>query len=153
MDIVLRSIAVYVFLLLIFRIAGKRSLAQMSAFDFILLLIISEAIQQALIGTDNSMTRSALVVITLIMTEIGFTLMKLKLPLLEKWLDGAPIIIVKNGKPLQDRMHWTRVEEDDILSVARKTQGLERMDQIKYAVLEIGGGISIIPAPDAEKSN
>jgi uncharacterized membrane protein YcaP (DUF421 family) len=60
-------------------------------------------------------------------------------------IDGVPIIIVADGKPLKDRMAMERVDEEDILGAARERQGLERMDQIKYAVLERSGGISIIP--------
>jgi len=63
----------------------------------------------------------------------------------EKWLDGVPVIIVVEGKLLQDRMDQARVDADDILEAARQSHGLERLDQIKYAVLERSGGISIIP--------
>ena len=59
--------------------------------------------------------------------------------------NGVPMVIVENGRPLEDLMARARVEKEDVLEAARKLQGLERMDQIKYAVLEIGGGISIIP--------
>ena len=63
----------------------------------------------------------------------------------EIWLDGTPTIIVEQGRPKTDIMKRARINEDDVLTAARETQGLERMDQIKYAVLETTGGISIIP--------
>ncbi|MCC6628606.1 MAG: DUF421 domain-containing protein [Chloroflexi bacterium] len=145
MDSVIRAIAVYAVLLLIFRIAGKRSLAQISTFDFVLLLIISEAIQQALLGNDSSMTNALLVVVTLVGLDIGLSLIKQRSQQLEKVVDGMPVVLLADGKPIKERMDKERVDESDILVAARSIQGLERLDQIKYAVLEQSGGISIIP--------
>ncbi|HEX3053012.1 MAG TPA: YetF domain-containing protein [Aggregatilineaceae bacterium] len=144
---ILRSTVVYLFLLLLFRLTGKRSLAQITSFDFILLLIISEAIQQAMLGEDSSMTNAFLIVITLVGLDVGMSLIKQRAPKIEKWMDGLPLILVEDGQPIQECMEKARVNEQDILSSAREKQGLERMDQIKYAVLERSGGISIIPKP------
>jgi uncharacterized membrane protein YcaP (DUF421 family) len=145
MDTVLRSIVVYVFLLVIFRLSGKRSLAQITTFDFVLLLIIGEATQQALIGNDNSIVNSMLVIIALMTTDIALSLLKQRWPRLDKYVDDVPLLIVENGEPLRDRMKKVRVDEEDVLAAARELQGVERMDQIRYAVLERSGGISIIP--------
>jgi uncharacterized membrane protein YcaP (DUF421 family) len=145
MDAILRAAATYAFLLLIFRLAGKRSLAHITTFDFVLLLMISEATQNALIANNYSLTNSFLVIITLVSIDIGLSLLKGLLPKLEKFIDGVPLIIVENGKPLKDRMKKARVDEADVLTAGRELHGLERMDQIKYAVLERSGGISVIP--------
>jgi uncharacterized membrane protein YcaP (DUF421 family) len=145
MDAVLRAIAVFGFLMLIFRLAGSRTLAQMTSFDLILLLIISEATQQAMLGDDFSVTTAFLVIITLVGIDILLSVCKQRFPRVERWLDGLPMVIVENGRPLQDRMAHCRIDEHDVLTAARERQGLERMDQIKYAVLEVSGGISIIP--------
>jgi uncharacterized membrane protein YcaP (DUF421 family) len=145
MDTVLRGIAVYIFLLLIFRIAGKHSLDQITTFDFILLLIISEATQQALLGKDHSVTRALLVIVTLVGLDIGLSLWKQRSPKIASLLEGKPIVIVEHGKPLQERMDKELVDVTDVLASARERQGLERLEQIKYAVLERSGGISIIP--------
>lgn len=145
MGAVLRAVAVYLFLFILFRLAGKRSLAQITTFDFILLLIISEATQNAMIGNDYSLTNGFLVIMTLVGIDIALSLCKQRSPQIEKFLDGVPLVIVEEGRPLKERMAKARVDEDDILTAARELQGLERMDQIKYAVLERSGGISIIP--------
>lgn len=145
MDSVLRAVCVYFFLLLIFRISGKRSLAQITTFDLVLVLIISETTQNALVGDDYSITTALLLIMTLMGIDIALSVWKLRSPLLEKLVDGVPLIIVEDGKPLKERMHKARVDEDDVLTAARELQGLERMEQIKYAVLERSGGISIIP--------
>jgi uncharacterized membrane protein YcaP (DUF421 family) len=147
MDTIIRGALVYLILLVLFRIVGKRSLAQITTFDFVLLLIISEAIQQAMIDTDNSMMNAALLVLTLLGIDVALSLLKGRSSTLEKLVDDVPLVLVEEGRPLQERMRNARVDEEDILASARMSQGLERMDQIKYAVLERSGGISVIPKP------
>ena len=145
MDAVLRGLFVYLFLLLIFRIAGRRTVGEMTSFDFVLLLIISEGAQNAMTGNDYSVTNGVLVITTLVGLDILFTLWKHRSVFVERWLDGLPMILVDNGRPITHLMDRARVDVEDILASARESQGLERMDQIKYAVLEVGGGISVIP--------
>jgi uncharacterized membrane protein YcaP (DUF421 family) len=145
MDSVFRALAIYAILLIIFRISGKRSLSQITTFDFVLLLVIGEATQQALLGDDFSLVNAFIVIVTLIGVDIGLSLLKQRSPKLELLLDDAPLIIVENGRPLKERMDKARIDESDVLTAARELQGLERMDQIKYAVLERSGGVSIIP--------
>ncbi|MCA1626499.1 MAG: DUF421 domain-containing protein [Acidobacteria bacterium] len=145
MDAVIRSAAIYLFLLIVFRISGKRSLAQITTFDFVLLLIVGEATQQGLLGQDYSITNAFIVILTLIGIDIGLSLLKQRSQSLEKLMDGVPLIILENGQPLKDRMNKARVDEGDVLEAARELQGLERLEQIKYAVLERDGRISIVP--------
>jgi uncharacterized membrane protein YcaP (DUF421 family) len=145
MEVILRAAAIYMFLLVVFRIAGKRSFAQLTSFDFVLLLIIAEATQQALIGNDFSVTTAFLIITTLVGIDIGLSLLKQRSSRLEKWIDGVPVILVENGVPLRERMDKSRIDEKDIMTAAREKQGIERMEQIKYAILERSGGISIIP--------
>jgi uncharacterized membrane protein YcaP (DUF421 family) len=145
MDAIIRSLAIYIILLVVFRIAGKRSLSQITTFDFVLLLVIGEATQQALLGDDFSVTNGFLVIVSLIGIDIAMSLVKQRSKTIEKWLDSTPLVILEDGKPLKDRMDKARVDEADILSKARELQGLERLDQIKYAVLERSGGITVIP--------
>jgi uncharacterized membrane protein YcaP (DUF421 family) len=145
METVLKATAVYLFLLLMFRIAGKRTLAQVTTFDFVLLLIISEAVQQAMIGEDNSITNAFLLVVTLIGLNVLFSEIKLRWKAAEGVLDGAPLLIVENGKAKEDLMRKERVDVNDVLDAAREHHGLERLDQVKFAVLERNGKISIVP--------
>jgi uncharacterized membrane protein YcaP (DUF421 family) len=145
MDAIARGTAMYVFVLVIMRVAGKRSIAQITTFDFVLLLIIAEATQQALLGEDFSLTHAFLVIATLVGLDIGLSLVKDRWPATERWVDGVPVVIVERGRPLRDRMHRERVDEADVLTAAREAHGIARMDQIEYAVLERSGGISIIP--------
>src|SRR5687767_13514252 len=132
MDSILRSTFVYIALIAIFRVTGKRSLAQITTFDFILLLIISEATQDALIGTDSSITNAMLVILTLIGLDVALGLWKEKSPRMSKIVDGHPLILIENGELHRDRMKKERVDEAEILQAARELRGLERLDQIKH---------------------
>ncbi len=146
MDSVIRAVTVYFALLVLFRLIGKRALAQITTFDFILLLIISEAIQNALIGNDYSLTTAGIVVSTLLVADVGMSLLTRRWPWLDKLVEDVPLILVENGVPFADRLKKSRVSESDILDAARQSRGLDRMSQIRFAILERTGGISIIPA-------
>lgn len=145
MDDVIRATAVYAVLMLVFRISGKRSLAETTPFDFVLLLVFSEAVQSALVDQDNSLTVSFVVILTLVGINIGMSLLKQRFGALERLLEGAPVVIVEDGRLFPDRMRRARIDEGDILAAARQTQGIDAIDQIQRAVLERSGGISIIP--------
>ena len=145
MESVIRAAAIYGILLLVFRLTGNRSLGQITTFDFILLLIISEAIQNGMVGPSYSVTNALILIVTLVVIDLGLTFVKMRVPFLERWLEGTPLVIVEDGRALQDRLERSGVDVSDVLRAARSTQGLERLDQIKYAVLERNGDISIIP--------
>jgi uncharacterized membrane protein YcaP (DUF421 family) len=145
MEAVVRAASIYVGLLVIFRVIGNRTLGQLTTFDLILLLIISEAIQNGLVGESNSMTHALVLVLTLVGLDLALSLAKERSATLEKWVDGVPVILVDEGRLRHDRMRKERVDEADILTAARERHGLERMDQVKYAVLERSGAISIVP--------
>lgn len=145
MESVIRPVLVYLVLLLLLRLTGKRTLAQITSFDFVLLLTIGNATQQALIGEDNSMVHGAILVATLISLNYVLQLLKQHSKWFGRLLDDIPLVIVADGKPLKDRMHKARVDEDDVLDAARESCGLEHMDQIRHAILERDGQISIIP--------
>jgi uncharacterized membrane protein YcaP (DUF421 family) len=145
MDSVLRAAAVYFLLLVVFRLSGNRSIGQITTFDFVLLLIISEAIQQAMITEDYSVTNAFLLVITLVGLDVMMSLWKQRSERVERILDGLPVVLIENGKRHPKTMRMERVDESDILAAARELHGLERLDQIKHAVVEASGGITVIP--------
>lgn len=146
MESVLRATAIYAVLLVLFRFTGARALGQITTFDFILLLIISEAIQNAMVGAGYSLVNALVLVVTLMTIDVLLSLVKSRVPTVERWLEGVPLVIVDHGRPLLDRLRKSRVDISDVLTAARSRQGLERLEQIKYAVLERSGDISIVPA-------
>ena len=145
MESVLRGVLIYGFLLIVFRMSGKRTLKDLTIFDFVLVMIISETTQQALLGDDFSIINCLILITTLVLTDIGISLIKQRSQKLEKLIDSVPVIILKDGKLYKDRTEKERIDEQDILEAGRQLHGLERLDQIKYAILEKDGSISIIP--------
>ena len=145
MGSIIRALAVYGFLLLVFRIAGKRALTEITTFDAVLLLIISEAAQQALIDGDESMTNAFLLITTLLAADVVLSLLAIRIRRLDKLVNDVPMIIVEKGKPLPDRMKKARVDVREVLERARELQGLRTLEEIDYAVLERDGAITVIP--------
>ena len=145
MESVLRAAALYVILLVLVRLVGRRSLSETTPFDLVLLLVIGEATQQALMGDDFSLVNAVIVIATLLLINVGLSLLKRRSRTAERVIEGVPTIIVRDGRPIEDRMRRARVSEADVLQAARNLQGLARMEDIRWAVLESDGGISIIP--------
>ena len=145
MEPVLRGAATYLIVWFIFRLAGKRTLAQITTFDAVLLLIISETTQAALIDEDHSMTNSVLLILTMLGLDILLSELKQHIPAIQKIMDGTPMLILDPNGLKQDKMDRERVDRHDILHAARDLQGLGTMDEIEYAVLETTGEITIIP--------
>ena len=145
MESVLRAAALYFVLLLLIRLSGRRSLQETTPFDLVLLLVIGEATQQALLGEDFSMVNSVVVIATLLLINVLLSQLKRRSPLAERVIEGVPTVIVADGKPIEDRMRRARVNETDVMQAARQLQGIETMAEIRWAVLESDGTISIVP--------
>lgn len=142
---VLRAVIVYLLVLLVLRLGGKRTLSEMTTFDLAVLLILSEAVQPALVGEDSTLTNAALTVFTLVGVDVLLGILKNKFPTLDRWLDDMPTVLVRDGTPITDALERSRVNIDDIMEAARHQHGLAHFADVRYAVLERTGGISVIP--------
>ncbi len=149
MESVIRGAVIYLLLLVILRLSGRRTMSEMTAFDFVLLLIVAETTQQALLGDDFSLTNSAVLIVTLFTMDIGMSFLKEWSPRLQRMLDGGPTVLISQGEPDERALRRARVSLSEVMETARSTQGLERLDQIKFAVLEAKGSISIVPFKDS----
>jgi len=145
MDTVLKATAVYLFLWAAIRLSGRRTLGEMTPFDFVVFLMIGSAMQRALTGQDFSFTNAVLIVFTLVGLDVLFSLALRDIPPLAKILRGIPTIIVEDGKPLGWRLKRARLTVDDVLQSARRKHGIESLDGIRFAILETSGDISIMP--------
>lgn len=145
MDAVLRALAIYLVLMLLFRLSGKRTLSQVTTFDFVLLLVIGEATQQALLGEDFSITHAAIVIATLIGLDRAADYLSWRFAPFKRVTESVFLIIIDNGRLLKDVMGKEHISEDDIMQSARTVHGLENLEQVKYAIMEGSGGISIVP--------
>jgi uncharacterized membrane protein YcaP (DUF421 family) len=141
---VVRAIAVYGFLLVLMRLMGKRSLAQVTVFDLLVLLIISEATQQGMTGNDFSVTNSIILVTTLVLLQRAADTLTNRSPRSDRLLNDVPTVIVQDGRPIADRMRHHDLSDGELLEEVRKAAGLETLDKVRYAVLERDGSISVI---------
>ena len=145
---VLRAAILYLFVLAVVRLGGKRTLGELTAFDLVVLLIMSEAIQPALVADDTRMTSTMLIVLTFVGIDALLGFVKFKSQRASRLLDDIPSILVRDGVVNEEAMTMSHVDKDDIMEAARRRLGLESFDQIRFAILERTGGISVIPWPE-----
>lgn len=145
MESVIRGFVVYAFLFLIFRIAGKRTLTQTSPFELVLLLIISETTQQAMVDHDHSITNAFLLITTLVGLSIVLSIVKHRSRAASRWLEGLPVLVVRDGAWDKEAGDNTRVDEADVVAAARSKQGLQHLDEVRHAAIENDGTLSIVP--------
>jgi len=148
MDIVGRGVVVFVFLFLLMRIMGKRELSSLEPFDLILLIILGDAVQQGLTQDDYSLTGAMLAVGTIAVLQIVTSYANFKFPRVRSVIDGQPLVIVQDGKPIEKNLNRERLTMDD-LAVAARREGIGKLDDVAWAVIESSGTISFIKKSDA----
>ncbi len=143
---VLRSFAVYAFLLIAFRIAGKRQVGQLTPFDLVVLLVISNVVQNALIGNDNSLGggllgAASILVFNYLVAEVSYRSKRAR-----HWLEASPTMLVHNGQVLHDNLRRERLTLDELMAALRRG-GVAEVHEVRFAVLEDNGGVSVVPYP------
>ena len=143
MDIVLRAVFAYVFITFLMRVLGRRELSSLAPSDLILLVVLGDLIQNGVTQSDYSMTGVVLATSTIGLCAVGTSLLVYKSKRLSKIIEGDPLIIVQDGKPIENNMKSERVNLDDVMEEAREQQ-IENLDEVKWAVLEPTGKITFI---------
>jgi uncharacterized membrane protein YcaP (DUF421 family) len=143
MDIVLRGIVVFVFLFVLVRVMGRRELSSLEPFDLILLIILGDAVQQGLTQDDYSLTGALLAVGTIAILQVATSWLNFRVPRLRPILDGEPIVVVQDGKPIERNMRRERLTPEDLAEAARK-ESIASLDDVAWAVMETSGSISFI---------
>jgi uncharacterized membrane protein YcaP (DUF421 family) len=149
MDTIIRVVVIYAFLFAVLRLLGKREFGQLSPLEFICLLLIPEMVQQALVRDDFSMTTALVAVSTLILLVFLTSLVSHRSKKLESVLQGEPTVLVAHGRLLHATMDRERITPDEIFTEMRRV-GLDRLEQVRWAVLESDGHISIVAESGAE---
>ena len=144
MDLALRAIFLYAFVILLMRVTGRRELSTLSAIDLVLLIILGDAIQQGLTQDDYSVTGAVIVVSTIAALQVGTSYLSFRSRRARRVLEGEPIVIVQDGKLIERNMRRERLTVEELLVEARGQQ-VTSVEQIAWAVLETNGTISIIP--------
>ena len=148
MDIVLRGIFVFVFLYALMRMIGRRELSSLEPFDLILLIVLGDAVQQGLTQDDYSLTGAFLAIGTIAVLQLVVSYANFRFPKLRPVLDGEPIVVVQDGKPIEKNLRRERVTIEDLAAAARK-QSIAKIDDVQWAVMETSGAISFIKKQDS----
>jgi len=143
MDIVLRAIAVFFFLFVLMRVIGRRELSTLEPFDLILLVVLGDSVQQGLTQDDYSLTGAFLVIGTIAILQLGVSYTNFRFPRLRPILDGEPVVIVQDGKPIEKNLKRERLGMDDVLAAARR-QNIASLDDVAWGVMETSGEITFI---------
>jgi len=146
MDLVLRAIFVFAFILLLTRVIGKRELGSLQPFDLVLLIILGDAMQQGLTQDDYSLTGAVLVVGTIAVLQVFVSWISFRFPRTRPILEGEPVIIVEDGKPIERNLARERLTLEEVAEEARRQQ-IAHIADVQWAILETGGTISFIPKP------
>jgi uncharacterized membrane protein YcaP (DUF421 family) len=142
--VVVRSAVVYVVLLVLLRVAGKRELGQLTPFDLVVLLIISNAVQNAMVGPDTSLNGGILAAITLVAVNWLVARLGLRSSWLRERLLGTPSLLVDNGKFVEEHLRREGITEDEVMQALRE-HGVDDLAKVRMAVLEVDGTISVVP--------
>lgn len=151
METVVRVAFVYVFILGILRVLGKREVSQLTPLELVMLILIPELVAQALVREDFSMTNAVIAVTTLMALVYLTSVLSYKFRRFEELVEGRPSLLVVRGKPLRETMDRERISPEEIASEMRRA-GIERLDDVKWAVLETGGKIAFIQYGPHDKS-
>ena len=143
MDIALRAVVVFGFLIFLTRIIGRRELSSLAPFDLILLIILGDAIQQGLTQDDYSLTGAMIAVGTIAVLQLIVSYSSFRFPPIRTLFEGHPIVIVQDGKPIERNLRRERLTIEELMEEAR-LQSIGSLEEVRWAVLEPSGSISFI---------
>ena len=144
MDLVLRAVVVFAFVLLLTRVIGKRELGKMQPVDLILLIVLGDALQQGLTQDDYSLTGAILVVGTMAVLQVFVSWLSYRFPRARPILDGEPIIVLQDGEVIERNLKRERITHEELAEQARGQQ-IASLGDVQWAVFEPSGSISFIP--------
>ena len=146
-----RTALVYVAVLAALRIAGKRHVAQLSIVDFVLVLLVSNAVQSAMVGSDTSLAGGLVAAVTLIGLNVALTRLVARSPRLGAILSGEPTLLVRDGKVLEAPLASEGIRREE-LEAAIREHGFDDVSQVRHAILETDGSLSVVglgePTPE-----
>ena len=148
MDLVVRAVVAFLFVYLLTRVIGRRELSSMQPFDLILLVMIGDLVQQGVTQNDFSVTGALLVGSTIGLMTVAVSYTSFRFPRLRPVLDGEPVIVLDDGKPIDRNLRRNRITLDELAAAARE-DGIGSLDSVQWAVLETNGRISFLRKGDA----
>jgi uncharacterized membrane protein YcaP (DUF421 family) len=144
MDLVIRATVIFAFIFLVTRIAGRRQLSELEPFDVILLVVLGDLVQQGITQSDESVTGALIVISTVTLLSVAVGWLSFRFAGVRLITEGEPIILIHDGEVVERNLRRERLTRRDLEEEARGQQ-LTSLDQVRWAILEDGGTISIIP--------
>jgi uncharacterized membrane protein YcaP (DUF421 family) len=144
MDLAIRAIFLYAFVVLLMRVTGRRELSTLSAVDLVLLIILGDAIQQGLTQDDYSVTGAVIVVSTIAALQVGTSYLTFRSRRARRVLEGEPIVILQDGKLIERNLKRERLTEDEVAEEMRAQQ-IASVEDVEWGILETNGTMSFIP--------
>jgi uncharacterized membrane protein YcaP (DUF421 family) len=141
MEIVYRALFVFGFLWCITRITGRATLGELSTFQLLLYVVMGDLVQQSVTQQDYSVTSAVLAIGVFSLLTVWISWLNARVPRLRPLVHGVPVVVLECGEPLMDVLRTVRMSIDDLMSAAR-SQGIERLSEVRVAVLETNGKIS-----------
>ncbi len=148
MDLVIRAAVAFAFVYLITRVIGRRELSSLQPFDLILLVMIGDLVQQGVTQNDFSVTGAILVGGTIALLTVAVSYLSFRFPRLRPALEGEPVIVVEDGKPIERNLRRNRITLEELAAAARQSQ-LGSIEDVRWGVLETNGQISFIPKTES----
>ena len=147
MDLVFRTVAIFAFILFVTRVTGRRELHSLEPYDIIVLVVLGDLVQQGVTQSDNSVTGALIVISTITLLTVFVSWVNWRFRSLRSVLEGQPVVLVENGKLIEQNMKRERITLEDIESEGRQQQVTDIAD-MRWALLETSGRISVIPASE-----
>jgi len=149
MEIVLRAAAIFLFLWVLTRAIGKKELAEMSAFELVLIVTIGDLVQQGVTQEDMSVTGAMLAVATIALLVVAMSYVGFRWPGSKRVIEGVPVVVVERGEIVDEAIAIERLTRDEVISSARE-QGIDNLQRVRFAVLEPDGSFSFVRRDDGE---
>lgn len=150
LNIIVRSLCVYLFMVAGIRIFGKNQLSQLNAGDVVLLLLISNAVQNAMVGENTSLEGGLIAAFVLFLANFLLKKLMFKNPKVKSFLESDPIILIKDGKVLAENLEKAEISMDELEESIRE-HGVETVAEVRLSVMEVDGNISVVSENETDK--
>jgi uncharacterized membrane protein YcaP (DUF421 family) len=148
LEIILRTVVVYLVILVGLRLSGKREIGQMTVFDLVVLLLISNAVQNAMVGPDTSLTGGVLAAVVLLVLNLLISRLRLTSPRMRHLVEGTPTLLILHGQVVPEHMRREGIDEESLMAAVRE-HGVAEISGVEMGVLEIDGSISVVPVGES----
>ena len=149
LELLIRAIAVYVFLLVLLRVSGKRELGQFSPVEFVSIMLVSNAVQNSMNGGDNSLVGGLVIAFGLIAMSAGVAYFSYRSKKFRQWVEGTPTLVIRHGKFLEASLKREHLTHDEMLTLLRR-QGIRNLDEVDAGIFESDGRLTLITVEQAK---